>query len=197
MDGGSHAKRGSRQSRSSGTVKSVGALGGISKAAQKRRPDHKQGRCSGGTILTKALILGFASLWFALLEGRKLFELRRHAVDIPHGGMRVLLICSKAVRKRFGLSRHMAEGMCYQRLGPFTAEHIINSSCLRGGVLATDDEIRKLLPVRAGHHARGYLYRIVRVKMSKATWENSLGNGSNCQIFFGQFCGKQIRWSEK
>ena len=147
--------------------------------------------------VTKALIMGFASLWFALLEGRKLYELRRHAVDIPCGGLRVLLVCSKAVRKRFGLSCRMAEGMCYTRLGPFTADQIIKSPYLRGGVLASDDEIRKLLPANAGRQARGYLYRIVGVKMSKAKWGDCFGNGSNCLGFFDQYCGDQTRWTEQ
>ncbi len=146
---------------------------------------------------TKALILGYASLWFALLEGRKLFELRRHAIKIPSEGLRLLLICNKAMRKRFGLSCRMAEGICYTKIGPFSAEQIIRSPKLRGGVLATDDEIRKLLPSCAGRQTRGYLYCIVGVRMSKATWEGRLGNGSNCQTFFDQICGILPRWKEE
>ena len=200
-DGGSNTENWRRQHRSSGAGNSGGALPVRSrpKAAGRGRPGQKQGCCRGGiqAKVTKALIMGFASLWFALLEGRKLYELRRHAVDIPCGGLRVLLVCSKAVRKRFGLSCRMAEGMCYTRLGPFTADQIIKSPYLRGGVLASDDEIRKLLPANAGRQARGYLYRIVGVKMSKAKWGDCFGNGSNCLGFFDQYCGDQTRWTEQ
>jgi hypothetical protein len=158
----------------------VGALKNQRKAARKGQPGQKQVSCWEGhaTAITKALILGFASLWFALHEGRKVYELSRHAVNTPRNGLH------KKVSDRFGLSCRMAEGICYVRLGPLSAEQIIKTPCLRGGVLATDDEIRKLLPASEGRRARGYLYRFAGVRMSKATWGNRLGNGSNCQNFF-------------
>lgn len=208
QDGGSNAaagkgKRWHRQCRAvkPGGAAGAGALGSQPKAAQRGRPGQnmKQRLCGGGNvaIMTKALIMGSPSHWFALLEGRKLFELRRHAVNIPCGGLRVLLICSRKMRDRYGLSLRMAEGMCYRRLGPLSAESIIKSPYLRGGVLASDAEIRKLLPARAGRQTRGYLYCLVGVRMSQMTWSNVRGNGSNCQSFFDRFCGDQPRWTEK
>ena len=212
MDSGSNliaaARKGRRQNRRChvGAVKPSGAGGTLrelqnlqQKAVRRGQQGQKQWQCWEGTAarLTKALIMGYASLWFALLEGRKLFELRRHAIDIPRGGLRLLLICSKSMRRRFGLTCCMAEGICCKKIGPLTADCIIKSPYLRGGVLASDEEIRRLLPSCAGRHVKGYLYQIVGVRMSKATWEEWLGNGSNCQNFFDKLCGDQPRWTEK
>jgi hypothetical protein len=147
---------------------------------------------------TEALIMGLTSLWFSLLEGRKLYELRRQGVDVPRGGLRVLLICSKLVRQRFSLSCRMAEALCLRRLGPFTASQIIRNPCLRGGVLASDDEIRCLLPVQGGRAARGYLYELKGVRMTKkAVWGDWFGNGSNGLGFLDQSCGEGARWTEQ
>ena len=89
---------------------------------------------------TKGLILGYASLWHALLENRKRYELRRALVEVPHGGLRLLFVCSGRVREREGLSLEMAEGFCYRRLGPYTADYIISREDLLGRVFATPDE---------------------------------------------------------
>jgi len=95
-----------------GAVKPIGAVGALKnqrKAARKGQPGQKQVSCWEGhaTAITKALILGFASLWFALHEGRKVYELSRHAVNIPRNGLR------KKVRDRFGhfsmLNRHTSD----------------------------------------------------------------------------------------
>ena len=120
---------------------------------------------------TRALILSYVSLWYALLEGRKLYELRRSGVDIPPGGLRVLFVCCKAVREREGLSHKMAVGFCNRRLGPFTAKHIISQPHLLGKVFATPDEICQLLPLRDGRPTTGFLYEMVGVKRSETvTW---------------------------
>lgn len=131
---------------------------------------------------TKGLILGYASLWHALLENRKRYELRRALVEVPHGGLRLLFVCSGRVREREGLSLEMAEGFCYRRLGPYTADYIISREDLLGRVFATPDEIRQLLPVRtkSGTPGTGYLYEVVGVKRSRSvTWADWSGNGSN------------------
>jgi hypothetical protein len=148
----------------------------------------------GGTL---ALILSHASLWFSLLEGRKIYELRRHKVRVPGGCLRVLLITCKAVRQRFGLSCRMAEAECTLRLGPFTAEEIIANPALRGGVLASDEEIRRLLPVyHGGVECEGYLYQLRRTRMSRATWCSWRGNGSNGHGFLQQQVDGKLRWTE-
>ena len=130
---------------------------------------------------TRAAILGYASLWYALLENRKRYELRRGRVEVPPGGLRVLLVCSKAVRERECLSRKMAVGICYNRLGPFTADYIISRPDLLGQLFASPDEIRRLLPLtKRCSPTVGYLYELEGVKRSKTvTWAKWAGNGSN------------------
>jgi hypothetical protein len=127
-----------------------------------------------------ALILSFAYLWFALLENRKIYELRRHQIEIPSGGRRVLLVCNQKVRKQFGLSNQMAVAHCTERLGPFTADEIISQPSLRGGILISDEDLRRYLP----NQSIGYLYHLEKTKMSSSFWADTRGNGSNCFGFF-------------
>ncbi len=82
---------------------------GRGQPSPRRRQPGRQGSASpadGGELLPAlALILSFAYLWFALLENRKIYELRRHQIEIPSGGRRVLLVCNQKVRKQFGLHK--------------------------------------------------------------------------------------------
>ena len=131
---------------------------------------------------TRGLTLDYASLWHALLENRKRYELRRARVGVPPEGLRLLFVCSEPVREREGLSLEMAEGFCYRRLGPYTAGYIMSRADLLGSMFATPDEIRQLLPVatKTGRPATGYVYEIVGVKRSQSvTWADWPGNGSD------------------
>jgi hypothetical protein len=146
-----------------------------------------------GVAQTLALILSCATFWFGLLEGRKVFELRRARQEIPPGGLRVLLVCNKATRRRWHLSRIMAESRCTQRLGPFTAADIIGDPRLRAGVMVADDEIVRYLDGQ-----KGFLYRLEAVKMSKAQWAAWSGNGSNGNNFLPKLDYQgRARWVEK
>ncbi len=157
------------------------------------------GACAGGHVggargRTVALILACATFWFGLLEGHKVYELRRQKKEIPPGGLRVLLVCNRATRRRWGLSRCMAESRCVNRLGPFTAEAIIDDPVRRAGVMISDDEIRRLLP--PGN--KGYLYALESVKKSKAQWAAWSGNGSNGNGFLTRLDhAGRARWLEK
>ncbi len=155
------------------------------------------GACAGGHVggaRTVALILACATFWFGLLEGHKVYELRRHKKEIPPGGLRVLLVCNRATRRRWGLSRRMAESRCANRLGPFTAEAIIADPVLRAGVMVSDQEITRFLP----HGVTGYLYQLDSVKESRAEWAAWSGNGSNGNGFLARLDGGgRARWHEK
>ena len=143
-----------------------------------------------GSNPAQGLILSFAYLWFALLEGCKVFELRRHKYPVPEEGLRVLLVCNQRVRKQFGLSNQMAEAHCRRRLGPYTADQIISDPALRGGLLISDDAIRSYLQDKTG-----YLYALQDTKLSSCRWAEWQGNGSNCNNFFSQFdIQGQKRW---
>ena len=109
---------------------------GRGQPSPRRRQPRRQGSASpaggGGELLpAQGLILSYAHMWFALLENRKIYELRRHQIEIPNGDRRVLLVCNQKVRKQFGLSNQMAVSHCTKRLGPYTADEII--SCAAAG----------------------------------------------------------------
>ena len=145
----------------------------------------------GEQFSTLALILSYAYLWFALLENHKLYELRRQKIDVPEQGRQVLLVCNQSVRKRFGLSTQMAEALCTQRLGPFTADAIINDPILRAGILISDDEIREFLK----ENQVGYLYKLEGTKLSCKSWAQWHGNGSNGFNFLNRLYEGKERWT--
>ncbi len=107
------------------------------------------------------LILFRAYLWFALLEKVKTFELRRHRIKIPAQGRRVLLVCNQGVRRQYRLSTQMAEAHCTQRRGPYTADDIIADPELRGGILVSDEAIRRYLK-----NGQGYVYQLENARLT-------------------------------
>jgi hypothetical protein len=64
-------------------------------------------------------------------------------------------------------------------------------------VLASDEEIRSLLPTyQGGMVSKGYLYVLGQTRMSRATWCSWRGNGSNGHGFLRQHVDGKLRWTE-
>ena len=138
------------------------------------------------------MVLNRASHYCALLEGRKVYELRRHRLCAPR---RVLFVCSKAVRRVLPAMAGMIEGRLTRCRGPYTAAQIIRNRGLLDGVLLKPQEVRAYLP--AG--SMGFLYEIARVRPSASKWGTWEGNGSNCtgavpRVFTSGAHGSQERW---
>jgi hypothetical protein len=164
---------------------------GLQRSRRKSVRSHSTG---GHDLPILSLILNYAYLWFAVLENCKLFELRRETINVPESGRRVLLVCNKSVRHKVRLSAQMAEALCMARLGPFTADRIIEDSELRGGILISDDAIRAYLPGTT----LGYLHKLESAKMSSSFWATTYKNGSNCFSFVTQYSESGLqRWSTR